>query len=99
MYRLLAKMWGLPGVQAVFDSFNNIKGKEIDVFADLILAAAHTSGIAGADELTIDDAGQWALYNTEKLPEITNELVASLPAQKTDDSAGKQTPATATPAL
>jgi hypothetical protein len=75
-FRILATLLGLNGVQAVFNSFNDLGGNEIDVFASLICASVIS---AGNDTVTVDDAGDWILQNQNRIPELTEALTTSLP--------------------
>jgi len=90
-FRILAEMWGLKGVQAVFNEFADMEGREMDVFVDLIAASIKAKG---NDVITVDDVGDWLLKNTDKIGELTVLLTDILPQPNPEEveSGGKSIP-------
>lgn len=75
-FRIMAKNMGLRGVQDVFNVFGDLEGRELDIMAELLLAAANS---AGNDTIDIDNVGNWIMQNTNRMTEITCMLQESLP--------------------
>lgn len=73
--RLLSERWGLPNVQAVFTEFENIAGKEIDSFVDLLDCALKA---ASDDVIDKDDVGNWVFEDFHNnVKEIQNLISLS----------------------
>ncbi len=78
-FRILTAIWGCTIAQ-LFDKLGQMDGREIETFVDLLYAALSA---ANPDvDFNSDDVGDWLLKNTDKLQELTDALMASLPQDK-----------------
>lgn len=75
--RLLADVWRLKGIQEVINAMGDISGREIEVAVDLVWAAI----AVGSPDAALDtaDVGDYLLAHPDKMPEVMEQFMASMP--------------------
>jgi hypothetical protein len=86
--RCLSTLWGLPSVNHVIEKVDaeNEAGRSLEACIDLVRASVSASG---SNDPGTDDVGDYLMQNPEKMTEIIELLVASLPAAPANET-GKQ---------
>lgn len=86
VFRRLGEKWGIETVDGVFrrfDSFVNSEANQMgfdsfNLLGDLLEAAAKNAGYS----LSSDDAVDYLMVNPEKMKEVVEAFVSSLPVDK-----------------